>query len=795
MTIAWTTPSGSLGTFKESEFLSIPLLAVDSDSYSLEYSHISGTMPPGTRVETNGLIQGIPVILTETPNKTTVYSFTVRANNPVGTVADRTFNIRVTNYSSLKIADGVVDAWCYDNDQFIYQFSAVTDNPNAVLSWSLDGNVPNDARTGLPIEINSSGKIESWMARFIDQFSGTEGYEMEPGESFPYDFEPRSTTKMYDFFVQVTDGVNVDRIPVHLFVLSASILTADNTNPVNAIEPWYQFTADRMPAWAPIITSDTSLIPVLTSEQNYAFQFEAIDPLGDVVWWRANSSIPSGLTIGTFTGWLTGTIPSQVDETVTYTFGVIAYKRDYTEIESLVKTVTITVVRDGTNYITWNTAGYLGTAINGSPSEFYVEAYNNSGKTITYTHVGGLLPPGTRLDSTTGLIEGRLSFQYFSLDGTSSTITVANTYGVVSGMTVTGPGVASGCSVTEVINSTSLVIQPALHISAGVDVTFVDTMTLDNVTTQITDLSTTTEIDSGSTTFDCTFTFNVNAAAYDGATLSVSNVQECSILVNNFNRAPYTNAYVKALPIQEHRDIFEEIMSDPDVWENELIYRGSDAWFGKSTGIKMLFLPGMAPSTLSNFANAIQRNHYVKQLNFGEIRTARAVDEAFNTKYEVVYVEILDNKQVNGVSTAISSEPAISQPYLYGDESYTTIYPNSYTNMQTRIEANIGYTNRGALPDWMTSPQEDGTVLGLVRCVILAYTIPGAAKKIAYRLKNKGYTFSNINFEADRYNLDVGMLTNYDLENNIFYSGQTDTYLDPEQGDKYIRFPQIGVYR
>lgn len=795
MTIAWTTPSGSLGTVKESEFLSIPVVAVDSDSYPLEYAHISGTMPPGTRVETNGLIRGIPVILNESTNKITTYSFTVRANNPVGTVADRTFTIAVSNYSSLAILENEVSTYCFDNAKFIYDFTAVTDNPNAVLTWSLDGDVPNDARTRLPIEINSDGQIDSWIARFVDNFAGTQGYEMEPGESFPYDFLPRSTTKMYDFYVQVSDGVNTARVLVHLFVLSASILTADNDNPNNAIEPWFRFTADMMPAWAPIIVTDTSVIPVLTAEDNFAFKFEAIDPVGDVIWWRADSRIPESLSISRVTGWLTGVIPSQVEETTTYTFGIIAYKRDNTEIESLIKTVEITAVKDGTNYITWNSASYLGTGVNGSASEFYVDAYNNSGKPITYTVVDGTLPHGTRLEANTGLIEGRLSFQYFSLDGTSSNITVANTFGITTGMTVTGPGVASGSTVSAVINSNRVKIQPALYISAGVDVTFYNPLNNDSVTTMVTDLSTTTSIDNGDTTFDCTFTFNVNAAAYDGTTLSVSNVKEFSITVDNFNRAPYVNAYIKALPVQEHRDIFDAIMSDSDVWEDELIYRSTDSWYSKATGIKMLFLPGIAPSTLSNFANAIQQNHYVKRLYFGDIKTARAVDANFNTKYEVVYVEMLDNKQVDGVSTALSAEPAISNPYLYGDQEYTTIYPNSYRNMQYRIEANVGYTNRGALPDWMTSPQENGAVLGMVRCVVLAYTIPGAAKKIAYRLKNKGYTFSNINFEADRYNLDVGMIQNYDLDNNVFYSGQTDTYLDPEEGDKYIKFPQIGVYK
>ena len=51
-------------------------------------------------------------------------------------------------------------------------------------------------------------------------------------------------------------------------------------------------------------------------------------------------------------------------------------------------------------------------------------------------------------------------------------------------------------------------------------------------------------------------------------------------------------------------------------------------------------------------------------------------------------------------------------------------------------------------PGLYTSP------LGYIRAVVLAYTVPGASKLIAYRLKNANFSFNRIEFKTDRYQLD-----------------------------------------
>lgn len=867
MSITWNTPVGSLGTVKESEYCEIQLSATDAYGAPVEYTHIAGSLPAGVRVLKEGIIKGIPLNTVETTSKSSAYTFTVRANTPGDVIADRTFTINVTNFSSLQILPRELSLTVFDNSIINYQFTAVTENPEVSLSWSVgEGSKPNDARTGLPIQIDQNGMYSGYMSKFLDEISGTEGYDIEPIEAYPYDFEPKSIVKVYNFDVKVTDGVNFDTTPVTLRALSASALTADSGLPVNWYEYGFALTADMTNSYPPIITTDPTTIPVLTSGANIAIKFNAIDPDGDRIYWKANSGItPTGLSISTNSGWLSGTIPAQTEEEKTYVFGITAYKPHpdpaFAPIESLLMPVRITTVRDSTNYITWNSPTMLGNIVNGQASELYVSATHNNNKSISYQVTSGGLPPGTKM-LIDGNIVGRSSFQYFNLDGNIANITVANTAGISSGMYLQGAGVASGSLVLEVISQNIITIQPALYIREGTEVTFSNISA--DVTTQITDQSTTTRIDRGTTTFDRVYTFSVNAAAYDNGEFTVSNTKEFKITVDNYNQAPYLNVTIKALSNEAQRQIFTDIIEDTDIFPPELIYRPTDEWYGKNRSVKTLFLPGLAPSLASDFANSIQRNHYVKTLTFGAIKTARAVDSNFNTKYEVVYVELIDDRQVNGVSESLSIEPNITNNYLYGDQEYSTIYPNSYQNMQYRLENGIGYTNRGALPDWMTSPQEDGAVLGMVRCVVLAYTKPNASKKIAYRLAQRGINFNNIHFENDRYNIDFGMLTNYDINTNRFYANlanvngsisgttltvttrnsgnlavgqwlygdgidtgttitafgsgtggagtytvnrsqtvssteiialQRDSYLDPEVGDKYIKFPQTGVYR
>jgi hypothetical protein len=248
--------------------------------------------------------------------------------------------------------------------------------------------------------------------------------------------------------------------------------------------------------------------------------------------------------------------------------------------------------------------------------------------------------------------------------------------------------------------------------------------------------------------------------------------------------------------------------------------------------IRMLFLPGLSPSTLSEYALAIETNHFQKRLLFTDVKTAvarrdgvydvieTATGDTIGTyniyndvfvptdysrgyrvsdsvpsgtrigdqtiKYEVVYAEIKDensNSLGQGPANTIDLRGKIKNAYLDGANSYVIASPNSFTNMNDIVVNAIGYQDKGVLPDWMTSIQPNGTQLGFVRAVVLAYTKPNASKTIAWRFNELGYNLNEINFTVDRYYLDNVYTNNYDIAAGSFITSRETTF------DRYPALP------
>lgn len=237
---------------------------------------------------------------------------------------------------------------------------------------------------------------------------------------------------------------------------------------------------------------------------------------------------------------------------------------------------------------------------------------------------------------------------------------------------------------------------------------------------------------------------------------------------------PYDNLYIQLLASPEQRQIYQDIINNPAIADNDTLYRPNDLWFGRNYLAKVLFLAGLNSEAAADYIDAITLNHYWKTLLFGQIKTARATDDLANTIYEVVYIEIID-QQVNAEGVG----PNVSITWPTNTENISSVYPNSFPNMIKRLEQNIGYEDKGVLPKWMTSRQEDGTVLGFTRALVLFYTQPGESKKIAFRTQQYLDQFKLIDFTIDRYEWDntlskndyvpaSGLITG-NIESNILY--------------------------
>lgn len=294
-----------------------------------------------------------------------------------------------------------------------------------------------------------------------------------------------------------------------------------------------------------------------------------------------------------------------------------------------------------------------------------------------------------------------------------------------------------------------------------------------------------TTIDSADTTFDETYRFAVMA---QNLSKTQKSTKVFSIRVRNRNKIPFENVYIKALPPKHKRTYLDELINDQTWLPSDIVFRENDPYFGRVDRLSMLFLPGIEATALKKYSNAVELNHYRKTVLIDELKVATATDSNFNPLYEVIYFSVRDELQANGLSPPadISLITLVKYFYKIGDEEIKTLQLNSYQNMKKRLFDNLPLENRGVLPKWMTSIQPDGSVLGLIDAIPIAYVKPGtsqiAIQNLNRILKQKNVTdFTELNFEVDRYHIDNYLSTYYDSINGTFFSLPETTF------DRYKR--------
>lgn len=333
------------------------LLPIRSDA-NIETSIISGSLPPGTRLE-NNVIKGVPFEVAIDM----LYTVVFRAEKD-DEFEDRTINFIVTG------SDG--PTWITNpgllpvgnnNAFFILDNSIIDFQLIATDSDSLAGNdlqyYISDNEGTLPpgIKLTSDGRlvgiIEPLLA--LDKIYENGGYDEQPYSSLPLDygftisdeyqslyydlFDSNATTKIrnrrklnryYPFTVTVSDGDNFVKRDFRIYVVGDDFLSADNT--VMQVSTGV-FTADntniRTPLWITprnlgykrannytTIFLETINSPDLTGAIYYTLENYNDD--GSV------SSLPPGLTLNNRSGIITGRIPYQPAVTKNYKFTIRA---------------------------------------------------------------------------------------------------------------------------------------------------------------------------------------------------------------------------------------------------------------------------------------------------------------------------------------------------------------------------------------------------------------------------------------------------------------------------------------
>ena len=444
--------------------------------------------------------------------------------------------------------------------------------------------------------------------------------------------------------------------------------------------------------------------------------------------------------------------------------------------------------------VSWITPSDLGSIVNGSVSILKIEAQNSGGRTLLYRLKSGdynLLPQGLELQPT-GEIVGRVSFDTFSLDLGATTFdqsfainrnisTLGTTFDLEFQFTVNAYApdsaqilykvksitVTNGGSGYSSINPPTIVISAPTPGATSVQA-LVGTVTV--VGGSVVEVEV---LESGDgylepPTLTITQGFGGSGAEFEavmeasGSRDAVSSFQTFTVRVIREYNEPYQNLLIRAMPPQNDRDIINSLLTNTEIFPEEWLYRPTDPNFGLAKNVTYAHAYGLAPDTFDTYVAALYENHYWKNLVLGGIKTAQALDESDNVIYEVVYSQIIDdlvNNNNESVGKIVNLPYEILNPVTL--EPVTQVYPNSLDNMRTQMVDVVGQIST-TLPRWMVSKQTTGTVLGYTPAWVIAYTIPGKSKEIAYRISTEFLgNLNQVDFKVDRYILDCALSRNW----------------------------------
>jgi hypothetical protein len=749
----WKTPAGFLGKIAELEFYNFQFEASDPDQNDITFSLIAGRLPTGLQLTGDGYAFGQPsdnFQVSGTPravNKDVDFKFTIRAQAGTNTraITDRTFSITITGNKIPTILTDADPLGIYlDGTQINIPLEAV-DLDSDILTWSLiSGELP----AGLTL--STDGIISGIAQPFVNlpESAGT-GWDNARWDLYPWQFNTRSTSKNYQFTVQVSDGKTVTNKTYRIEIISYNSLTADNADlTADTTYITADFDEKRKPL---LLTTDLGAYTEFKSDNFFAFKFDGLDLDGDVIEYSLLGNSPAdgfdsdstfydmgifdkglftlipGVNLNQTTGWLTGYIPPQVEAYKTFTFGVQVYKRDYPTYITQIRLFTLTILGNLDLAVDWITPSDLGSIDSGEVSKLAIEAVARSGKNLSYTLTSNSrLPQGLKLLSD-GNLSGKCTFQSFSLDKGTTTF----------------------------------------------DQTLRDRGFLN-----------------ADTVFDKTFTFTAIAQAADN---SISSQKTFTVKINTITAEPYENVYMKCLPEVEARDKYSLIINNTVIFPFNSLYRPNDPYWGKSSDIYMLSAYGLTVSAAEDYIAAMQDRHYNKKLYFGDYGTSIARDPDTNEIiYEVVWVDLIEDTRayINGVKQGTPDSntnlPSKINGWANPSNNGNDIKINDELLMRRDLVTALGRTYPPALPEWMTSVQLDKTVPGFVTRAVLAYVKPGKGAEVLFNL-NKLSTekvvpdIKDVPFVADRYVLDNNFSRYFDITERKFLDHNYTTFdLEPK---------------
>lgn len=788
----WQTKSGDLGTIAEREFYRFSFDVQDTEAAEtagITFQLVAGELPAGISLKRNGSIEGVAgkrtVIVQGVPldvgsNQTS--RFAIRATTTSGRVSDRTFELTVSGQDAPTITTTQENLGSFvAGEYFEYQLEAEDLDPDDQLTWSLQSGQLPDGLT-----IDDQGLIRGYIEPYERLAPGVEpGYDMTRFDEYPLDFVGSVINRSFQFTVSVTDGKDYDMRTYVISIVAKDSLTADTTE---VTSDDIIITADTNNNYVPVLLYPPSDLGQVLHDNYYAYKFEARDWDGDDIRFVTYTDEGSGFdqTLFDSSDFDPGVyfLPPnlRIDPVTGWLYGRLEFqveaRRQYTFGIQVVK-ADDTSFASRPHYVTMTVVNDLARELGWATPQDLGTIVNGDASELS---VEALNPLGTTLTYRLKPgATGRLPRGLRLLDN-----------GLIIGRVSFGSFFLDG-----------------------------------NQTT----------FDGAGTTFDSTYTFTVNVRDSSGV---IDEDRTFTVRVLGTNRRPYENLYLVSRTLESDRTRLERLFGNQEVFPADDVYRAQDPYFGVSRDLRMLSSYGLNPRPARDYIQAMETNHATKNLRFGDIKVARALDADGTVRYEVVYIAIKD---------ALENASNVSVAPRITTATNLDVYPNSLANMQMVIDDEIGQINADVLPDWMTSKQEDGSITNYVRGCVLAYVVPGAGNRVAFNLErylsDSDFDFQDIKFDVDRYVWDSNLSSNYNkddtgnltadtteltcdgttitgdadrepgrfnsspettfdassttVDQTTFDGGDTrffsyvDLYATPDQDDKYLKFPTIGA--
>lgn len=777
----WNTPAGSLGTIPSTILYSRQLSASPViPATAITYSIISGSLPPGLTVSTNGLISGTPNLVSETTTST----FVVRATDNLQNIIDRTFSITCTGVATPTFTTlGGLIFTTPDSQWTSFQINYSNPLPtNPVTIRLIQGLLP----PGL--EINESGLIR--------------GYPAAP-----------------------TIQVNLEQ------VITTSISTSSINNSITCIST-EEFIAGR-----PVIFTGSVIGGVVSGVTYYVK--EILSPNSFTI-----SDTVNGLTrtITNGTGSMIITLPNfavgqPVNTTYTFTLKLESSLGNDQEIYSIlvqnvellsppnnVRYPTIYNTRPATfnipptdkyfgyyilppgsettgNTYAPNINAYIGQFYSGDEFNFKIIGHDFDNEVLTYEF--STLPFGLSGDNNTGWITGIPIIDDFTIEEGNFIVTVKNE-------SLIDYSVNFSLRITNGLSGNITWITPndlGSIFNGTVSTKFVQAISDVELTYELTDGSLPPNLellDNGEITgivafqpttsilplnAETSFTFTVKAYSNASPNILTTTKQFTINVIQKFDQ-PTDTLYIKCTPSIENRILIDSLLNNEQIIPTSVLYRPDDIYFGKATNVTYVHAYGINASNINEYLDAVTKNHYWRNITLGELSTAVAKDVDGNILYEVVYSNIIDDLlNPKGVSVPeeifwprfipLSLGPwytSVTNIYtsyieIFGQEYYTSLtpgfarilYPNSLPNMRNRVGQELGQVfDSNLLPLWMTSQQSNGSTLGFTPAWVICYTKPGFSQIVKNNIENLWpYKLNQINFEIDKFSVNKSITYNY----------------------------------